>query len=214
MRLALKVVLATVLGTLAVLVVSGYLRTRREVALFDSDIRNDHALIGTTLAVCVGSTWSSAGHEQALGLVEQANAARDYLTIRWVYVDASPLAVGEHRPEFSLAGLAGVEHRVLELSSKGDQDFLVTHVPVRDKGELIGAIEIAESLEVRDAYLRSSIWSTVLATASMVLVSGVVVLVSGVWLVGRPLGLLADKANRVGRGDLTGPLSLCATPIG
>jgi signal transduction histidine kinase len=61
---------------------------------------------------------------------------------------------------------------------------------------------------VRDAYLRSSIWSTVLATASMVLVSGVVVLVSGVWIVGRPLGQLADKANRVGRGDLTGPLAL------
>src|SRR5690606_26555930 len=85
MRRAPSVVLATVLGTLAVLVVSGYLRTRREVALFDSDIRNDHALIGTTLAVCVASTWSSAGEEQALGLVEQANAARDYLTIRWVH---------------------------------------------------------------------------------------------------------------------------------
>jgi signal transduction histidine kinase len=208
MRLALKVVLATVLGTLAVLVVSGYLRTRREVALFDSDIRNDHTLIGTTLAVCVGSTWSSAGREQALGLVEQANAARDYLNIRWVHLDANRLAVGEHHSGFPLGGLSGVEHRVLELPGEGDQDFLVTHVPVRDRGQLIGAIEIAESLEVRDAYLRSSIWSTALATASMVLVSGVVVLVSGVWLVGRPLGLLADKANRVGRGDLTGPLSL------
>ncbi|HWO09115.1 MAG TPA: histidine kinase, partial [Polyangiaceae bacterium] len=92
MRLALKVVLVTVLGTLAVLVVFGYLRTRREIALFDSDIRNDHALIGTTLAVCVASTWGAAGPERALALVEQANAARDYLTIRWVYPDDSPLA--------------------------------------------------------------------------------------------------------------------------
>src|SRR5688572_26519083 len=208
MRLALKVVLATVLGTLGVLVVFGYLRTRREVALFDTDIRNDHSLIGTTLALCVASTWSSAGHEQALRLVEQANADRDYLTIRWLYLDDDPLAVGEHRARFPLGALTGVEHRVLELPGEGDQGFLVTHVPVRDDGQLIGAIEIAESLEVRDAYLRSSIWSTVLATASMVLVSGVVVLVSGVWIVGRPLGLLADKANRVGRGDLTGPLSL------
>jgi two-component system NtrC family sensor kinase len=207
-RLAVKVVLATVLGTLAVLVVFGYLRTRREVELFDSDIRNDHALIGTTLALCVASTWSSAGHEPALSLVEQANAARDYLTIRWVSLDPDPLAGGEHRAHFSPGGPAGVEHRVLELPGEGDQDFLVTHVPVRDDGQLIGAIEIAESLEVRDAYLRSSIWSTVLATASMMLVSGVVVLVSGVWIVGRPLGQLADKANRVGRGDLTGPLAL------
>ena len=229
MRLALKVVLVTVLGTLAVLVVFGYLRTRREIALFDSDIRNDHALIGTTLAVCVGSTWTSSGPDSALALVEQANAARDYLTIRWVYPDQSPLARGEHLASFPLGSLARVEHRVLDLPDTGEpseggvapesgarddgdephaQSSLVTHVPVREDGELIGAIEIAESLAVRDAFLRSSIESTVLATASMVLVSGVVVLVFGVWLVGRPLALLADKANRVGRGDLAGPLSL------
>jgi signal transduction histidine kinase len=73
---------------------------------------------------------------------------------------------------------------------------------------LIGVIEIAESLGVRDAFLRSSVESTALATATMVLVSSIVVLVFGVWLVGRPLALLTDKANRVGRGDLTGPLSL------
>jgi hypothetical protein len=177
-RLALKVVLATVLGTLAVLVVFGYLRMRRELALFDSDIRHDHALIGTTLALCVASTWSTAGAERALGLVEQANADRESLTIRWVYPDNSLLAIGEHRPHFPLGALEHVESRVQTLpSEEADREVLVTHVPVRDKGALIGAIEIAESLLVREAYLRSSIWSTVFVTASMVLVSGAVVLV-------------------------------------
>ena len=212
MRLALKVVLVTVLGTLAVLVVFGYLRTRREIALFDSDIRNDHALIGTTLAVCVASTWSAAGPERALALVEQANAARDYLTIRWVYPDESPAAIGEHRAVYPVSTHGGVEHRVLDLPDESGEpngpSALVSHVPVRDAGDLIGVIEIAESMAVRDAFLRSSIESTALATASMVLVSGVVVLVFGVWLVGRPLALLTDKANRVGRGDLAGPLAL------
>jgi two-component system, NtrC family, sensor kinase len=37
--------------------------------------------------------------------------------------------------------------------------------------------------------------------------SGFVVLVMGVWLVGRPLNLLAAKAQRIGQGDLSGPLS-------
>ena len=209
MRLALKVVFATVLGTFAVLVVFGYLRTRREVVLFDSDIRNDHGLIGTTLAVCVASTWASAGREQALGLVEQANAERDYLTIRWVQLDQDPHPDVAHRARFPVGVPAVFQHRVLELPDEGDKEFLVTHLPVRDRaGAAIGAIEVAESLAVRDAFLRSSIWNTVLATASMVLVSGVVVLVFGVWLMGRPLGLLADKARRVGRGDLTGPLTL------
>ena len=90
-------------GYIGSLVVSGYLRTRREVALFDSDIRNDHTLIGTTLAVCVGSTWSSAGHEPALGLVEQANAARDYLNIRWIAQWVSDRRA-RHGPPSSLTG--------------------------------------------------------------------------------------------------------------
>jgi signal transduction histidine kinase len=101
-----------------------------------------------------------------------------------------------------------VEHRVQDLPERENQRFLVTHVPVRDRGQLLGAIEIAESLLVRDAYLQASVVSTALATATMVLISGMVVLVFGVWLVGRPLRLLADKAKRIGQGDLTGPLDL------
>jgi two-component system, NtrC family, sensor kinase len=208
MRLALKVVLATVLGTLAVLVFFGYLRTRREIALFDSDIRNDHGLIGATLGVCVASTWASAGPERALELVAQANADRPYLTISWVYPDGRQPPNSEFRAPFPAGSFAQIEHRVMELPEHGHASFLVTYVPVREHGRLLGAVVIAESLSVRDAYLRSSIGSTVAATLSMVLVSGVVVLVFGVWLVGRPLRLLANKANRVGRGDLTGPLEL------
>src|SRR5260221_11104766 len=47
MRVALKLVLATVLGTLAVLIIFGWVRARREVELFDSDMRRDHLLVGT-----------------------------------------------------------------------------------------------------------------------------------------------------------------------
>ncbi|MET0413918.1 MAG: HAMP domain-containing sensor histidine kinase [Polyangiaceae bacterium] len=208
MRLALKVVLATVLGTLAVLVVFGYLRTRREIALFDSDIRNDHGLIGTTLGVCVASTWAAAGEERALELVTQANADRSNLTISWVYPDGrQPSDAAFHAP-FPTGPFIQSEHTVMEGPDHEQPSFLVTYVPVRDRTRLLGAVVIAESLAVRDAYLRSSIGNTVAATLSMVLVSGVVVLVFGVWLVGRPLRLLANKAFRVGQGDLTGPLEL------
>jgi two-component system, NtrC family, sensor kinase len=208
MRLALKVVLATVLGTLAVLVVFGYLRTRREIALFDSDIRNDHGLIGATLAVCVASTWQSAGPERALDLVTQANADRPYLTISWVYPDGHQPHDAAFAAPFPTGPFDRIEHQVMDGPDQEQPSFLVTYVPVRDRTRLLGAVVIAESLSVRDAYLRSSIGNTIAATLSMVLVSGVVVLVFGVWLVGRPLRLLANKAFRVGQGDLTGPLEL------
>src|SRR5690606_32670912 len=87
MRLALKVVLATVLGVLAVLTVFGWLRAKREIALFDSDMRKDHELIAATLGVCVASTWASAGPERALDLIERANADRPGVRIGWVHPD-------------------------------------------------------------------------------------------------------------------------------
>jgi two-component system, NtrC family, sensor kinase len=205
MRLALKVVLVTVLGTLAVLLVFGYLRARREIALFDSDIRNDHALIGTTLGVCVASTWAAAGPERALSLVAQANADRPYLTIGWVYPDGRAAPHTEFPMALAVEGLKSIDHRVLQANG---QEFLVSHVPVREHGHLLGAVQVAESLAVRDAYLRTSLTSTLLATLGMVAVSGVVVSVLGVWLVGRPLRLLTNKAIRVGQGDLAGPLDL------
>lgn len=205
MKLALKVVLATVLGTLVVLVVSGYLRTRREIAMFDSDIRNDHALIGATLALCVASTWTNAGPERALGLVAQADADRDYLTIGWIYPPDHP-AARDYPAHFPLT-LSSIEHRVVERAGF-ENSFLVTHVPVRERGQLLGAIELAESLAVRDAFVSTSLLGTAVATGSMVLVSGLVVLVFGVLIVGRPMRLLADTAKRIGRGDLSGRLTL------
>lgn len=181
MRLALKVVFATVLGTMIVLALFGWLRARQEIAVFDADMRRDHRLIGTTLATCVSRTWSSVGARAALELIELANANRPGLRINWVQ---------EPTPE-SLA-----------------EDVLVTLVPVHEAGQRLGAIEISESLETRDAYVRASVGNTILATLATVVVSGVVALVVGVWLVGKPLGLLAAKALRIGQGDLSGPLRL------
>jgi two-component system NtrC family sensor kinase len=207
MRLALKVVLATVLGVLAVLTVFGWLRAQREIALFDSDMRKDHALIATTLSVCVASTWSSAGPERALELIERANADRPGVRIGWVHRDGRT-AMGA--PVFTLpsvAELGAIDHAVADDPDSSEHDFLVTRLPVRDRGQLLGAIEIAESLKVRDDYVQTSIASTIGATMVLVALSGTIALVLGVWWVGRPLKLLASKAQRVGRGDLAEPLA-------
>jgi signal transduction histidine kinase len=72
---------------------------------------------------------------------------------------------------------------------------------------VLGAVEIAERLGIRNEFIRSNVVGTLAATLAMVGFSGVVVLFMGVWLVGRPLNLLAAKAQRIGQGDLSGPLS-------
>jgi len=206
MRVALKLVLATVLGTLAVLIIFGWLRAQREVELFDSDMRNDHTLIATTLAVCVADVWAKAGPARAVQLVTQADAERPGMRLGFIHADGtqSSIAPGLTRQH----GVSDrLEHFVTAAIPDAEQDFLVTRVPVRgSQGELLGAVEVAESLTVRSDFIRANETGTLLATLAMVGFSGCVVLVMGVWLVGRPLNLLAAKAKRIGRGDLSDPL--------
>jgi two-component system, NtrC family, sensor kinase len=206
MRVALKLVLATVLGTLAVLIIFGWVRARREVDLFDSDMRSDHLLVGTTLAVCVADEWAVAGQERAMQLVKEADEARPHMRLGFVHSDGTQNDVAPGRSKRRVVN--HMEHFVTSEGDQPEEEFLVTRVPVHGKdGEMLGAVEIAERLGIRNEFIRSNIVGTLAATLAMVGFSGVVVLVMGVWLVGRPLNLLAAKAQRIGQGDLSGPLS-------
>ena len=207
MRVALKLVLATVLGTLAVLIIFGWVRAQREVELFDSDMRRDHLLVGTTLAVCVADEWMAAGQDRAMQLVKQADEERPHMRLGFVHPDGTQSDVAPGRAVRHEV-VNHLEHFVTTEVDEPDEEFLVTRVPVHGRGgELLGAVEIAERLGIRSEFIRSNIFGTLAATLAMVGFSGCVVLLMGVWLVGRPLNLLAAKAQRIGQGDLSGPLS-------
>ena len=207
MRVALKLVLATVLGTLAVLIIFGWLRARNEIELFDSDMRRDHLLVGTTLAVCVADEWAAAGQDRAMQLVKQADEERPHMRLGFVYPDGTQSDVVPGRTVKHVV-VNHLEHFVTTDPEEPTEEFLVTRVPVHDaRGAVLGAVEIAERLGIRSEFIRSNIVGTLAATLAMVGFSGVVVLFMGVWLVGRPLNLLAAKAQRIGQGDLSGPLS-------
>ena len=64
----------------------------------------------------------------------------------------------------------------------------------------------------RCRYSRQYNWAIVVRTAVLGIgvfaVSGFAVVLLGVWLVGRPLHRLANKARRIGEGDLSGPLEM------
>jgi len=207
MRVALKLVLATVLGTLAVLIIFGWVRARREVELFDSDMRRDHLLVGTTLAVCVADEWANVGVDRALQLVKQADEERPHMRLGFVHPDGTQSDVAPGRT-VKHEVVNHLEHFVTHEADDPYEEFLVTRVPVHDPtGKVLGAVEIAERLGIRNEYIRQNVVGTLAATLAMVGFSGCVVLVMGVWLVGRPLNMLADKAQRIGQGDLSGPLS-------
>lgn len=208
MRLALKVVFATVLGVLIVIAVFGSIHVHREVSLFDSDMRSDHRIIGTTLSACVASIWWTEGSERALELIAHADEDRADLGIDWVQPDGRRAERAHGISEPRDQPLDRVVQTVRNDPGNRQGAYLVTRIPVRSRGELLGAIEIDESLAPRDDFIRESVWNTAIAIVAMIGVSTGVVLVLGVWLVGRPLDKLAEKARRVAQGDLSNPLRL------
>jgi signal transduction histidine kinase len=211
MKLALRVALAVIAGVVLVLGAFGYLRVAREIAMFDADMRKDHALIGSTLAVQVSDTWLAHGPERAMAVVALADSNREGVHIGWVPRDS-----GHALQHIDWSRLREIQHQVALLTgplnslqpSDTGRPYLVSYVPVIGRGEVLGAVELATSSETRDIYVTNSVINSVVATIVMSGVAAAVILAVGVWLIGRPLAHLTEKARRVGAGDLGGPLDL------
>ncbi|HSR97365.1 MAG TPA: HAMP domain-containing sensor histidine kinase, partial [Kofleriaceae bacterium] len=71
-----------------------------------------------------------------------------------------------------------------------------------------GGLEIQQSLEPFDAYVRDSLRNQVIGSIAAVAIAGILALALGVVFIGRPISKLASKARRVGTGDLSEPLHL------
>jgi signal transduction histidine kinase len=211
MKLALRVALAVIAGVVLVLGAFGYARVDREVTLFDSDMRKDHALIGSTLAVQVSETWFADGPAKATAVVTLADNNREGVHIGWV-----PRGSTRTLLPIDWQHLTAIQHQMRLLSgplndlrrSEEGTSYLVSHIPVTGRGQLLGAVQLATSSAARDSYLRSSIIDSVVATVVMSIVAAAAILALGVWLIGRPLARLTEKARRVGAGDPGEPLNL------
>jgi signal transduction histidine kinase len=179
--------------------------------MFDADMRKDHGLIGSTLAVQVRETWLADGPERAVAVVTRADSNREGVHIGWVARGSArallPITWDElHGISHQVALLAGPLN-ALQRSEEGSP-YLVSYVPVVGNGELLGAVELATSSETRDAYVRASIVNSIVATVVMSAVAAAAILAVGLGLIGRPLARLAEKARRVGAGDPGEPIEL------
>lgn len=212
MKLAVKVALALMCTVLSVLAPFAYVRIEREIALFDSDMRKDHTLVGTTLAVSVGDVLAREGIGRADELVRLTNDSRAGTLVRWK--PAEYWTDVEERPRW--AHLTAPTHEVVAASPESpdaapDADsatFLRSYFPVIHGGRTVGVVELSTSHEQRDRYVQASTFNAVLATTLTVAASAAVMLILGMWLIARPMEALVDKARRVGASDLSGPLEL------
>jgi two-component system NtrC family sensor kinase len=180
-RLARKLIVAILLGLVLVLSVLGYLRVRRELDVFDADMRRDHAVVARSLNTAVLMAWSAGRRGDAMRAIAEA-ASDDRVRVRWL----DPAA-----PE--------------EPSSR---NWRVSRFPVTMEGQTIGTLEVSEARSEERAYVRATVVQTVAATVALSLIASGIVVGLTLYFVGRPVRLLRDKMRRIGGGDLTGPLAL------
>lgn len=197
MKLSYKLTVAFIVGTCAILSVNALLRVQREVALFERYVRREHRLIGRTVGAAAAAVWRTEGRERAMQVIRDADELHE-IQIRW-------LDAADARATQALA--AGVVDTHLVEGPHGRR-FRTTLLPVRVDGGQAGALELTESLDEEARYIRRTILDTLLTTIALVGVCGVLAMGLGVWLVGRPMRRLVDKARRVGAGDLASPLEL------
>ncbi len=88
------------------------------------------------------------------------------------------------------------------------QRRLHTYRPIDVQAGRHGGLELTGSLAPLDAHARECVYATLLSIGSMALLGILVAWGAGVRWVVRPLRQLIDKTQRIGAGDLSGPLQL------
>ena len=204
MKLALRFALSFVLISVMVWGAASYYRVKREVDLFERDIKRDHETIGLDLAAAVVDIWQLGGEKAAYHFVNQANESRAAINIRLVTSDSvrygSSTRVGD-LIQAAPTGSQQVNHWNFEIYG---QEWLFSYVAISGLTNTRTGIELAESLEERDKYVQTTIWRSVFYTTLVGVLAGVIAMVLGVVYVARPVRILTDKARRVARGNLSG----------
>ncbi len=199
MRISGKLTLGMIGGIVAILAISSYLTVNREVQLFETDMARDHELFAQAVASSMARVWRVDGRAHALGLLEQLDAGEGMVRVRFVPKDHSA-----SDPHIDQAAL----NRVLEGGAplhdnlEGPSPTLYSYAAVHLGAETPGVLEVSESLEPRDAYVRSTVLRAGVTALCLALVCAALTFALGSSIVGRPVRALVDQARRIGAGDL------------
>ncbi|MCC6623267.1 MAG: HAMP domain-containing protein [Deltaproteobacteria bacterium] len=210
MRLTRKLTFALAGAILLVLGFNAAIRIGLELPAYESDVRRDGQLLGRALAGAVSLTWRQVGPAEALALIEDANFRESNVTIRWVWLGATPgSGAGPAAPIELGAHLSDGDTVAMRWRAPGDEhDAIYTYASVRVPDGLRGAVELRESLAAEEAFMFRSALQSTLATTVLVLLCSAIALGLGAVLVGRPVRKLVDQAQRIGAGDLSARIEL------
>lgn len=211
MRIIQKLSLAFILTTGTIVAIGGAIRAPRELAVLEYDRVRDHRLMGRAVGSAIAAVWRSDGEAKALAVLERANGVDSRVRMRWVWLEGAKAETPAIDPSLVLSTPTGDSiTRTVESDGTAANPYGMryTYVPLPVDRSRRGALELAESLAGQQRFTHRVVTETFVTTLILVLASAALSTLLGVWLIGRPMRALADKARRVGQGDFAGPLVL------
>jgi signal transduction histidine kinase len=218
MQLTLKLVLAALVGITLVQAVNGYLRVRREVEVFETDLAGDLEGYGKSTAVAMERAWRVGSADEAQRVLREVDEAEPHFQLNWVArdtIDAMLAAWPDAEPKHEQLeqGAAVVLGDTRTGSWFGERTVRVA-VPVRVDGRLEGVISVEGSLALQGGqagvfvkaqqdYVSQSVRDTLMSTLATLAATMIVLLAVGAYFVRRPIAHLIAGARRIGQGDLT-----------
>jgi len=191
LKLTLKVALTTTLLTMAVIATLGFMSLRQEASMLEAEIGHESLLVATSIAhmlegAPLPSMLAARFNEVRRDEPEMAIGWRDPSVLR-----SPELAPQRSRLESGQSVVVRQEAGIRAL------------VPVIDKGNLIGVVDVFESMARRDAFIRRALFADGLAVLLVMLLCGAAAVGMGRQLVGARVDALIRSARDIGRGRLT-----------
>jgi two-component system, NtrC family, sensor kinase len=202
-RLTAKFLLLLILATAAVLGVSGWRRTQREVELFDADMRRDAGVVAVALAGAVEHAWVGKGEAAAVALVADFSRGR-HMRGQLLWLDGRS-DLPAHLP---LAHLDSGQRREARSVRDPERGFLYTYLGIDGPRGQRAVLELTESLADERRYVVQSVRDSLTSAGALLLAAGGAAMTLGLVFIARPTQRLVEKARRIGAGDLGGPLQL------
>jgi len=196
MKLARRLAVLLVLGVMLVLSIALVSSVQREVAVFNTDMKRDHQVLGSALAVIAAKTWQTDGEAGVRELMLRVNSRESTVFARFELDPGLDLTPNLRR-ELLRKGIVQEE-----VKSNGADPILVSWVQVPDIAATRAAIKLTESTEARQRYVLSTVRRTIVIAVGIALLSLLIAVVVGLVVVARRVDALVRFARQIGIGEV------------
>lgn len=210
MKLATRIIGVSLVSVVLLTIAAGALLVKNIQLEFELQQQETAERISRAFSAVLIDAWQSNGRAGVLRFLSDEGPAKTLgIEVRWVQFErnAGPDLLPLLPPELWPSGADAETQSIIQTEADGERQ-LYTYVPLVVEGRVIGAIEFEASLSQLERQTRQIIVVSLAMIGVISLVLIFVAYLTGLHWIGRPLGVLMEKAERIGRGDFSSPIHL------